>query len=221
MKFYKSFHFTFFLLLPIVLYSQEFNILDFSDNMIGTYMPLLFISELTRTNNYREAMIKNENRYYDVICINKNIVYSNLKFHDQFAISSNDVQLFHFDENNGTIELTDKNGYKYVKISGDINYYKAYRIYVNNYFFNILNKFQQNIIFKTDDGFIYNDKRWIINLDILNYPKDDNFMYFHEERDREYIGIKYSDNEIEFYTLEPDEDDYLANRNKEKILVIE
>jgi hypothetical protein len=203
-----------------VLYSQEFNVPDFSDNIIGTYMPVLFINEFERTSSYLEAMAINKNRYYDVICINKNIVYSNLRFHDQFAISPNDVKLFEFNENKEIIELTDKNGFKYIKISRDINYYRAYRIYVNNYFFNIINRFQQNIISKTDDGFIYNGKMWIINLDIFNYPKDDNFMYFYEKRNGEYLGIKYLGNKIEFYSLEPDEDDYLANRNKEKILVI-
>jgi hypothetical protein len=179
------------------------------------------LNEFERTNNYREAMAINKGRYYAVVCINKNIVYSNLNFHDQFAIAPNDVKLFNFNKKNGTIELTDKNGYKYVKISKDINYYRVYQIYVNNHFFNILNKFQQSTILKTDDGFIYNGKRWIINLDVLNYPKDDNFMFFYEKLNGEYIGIKYSGDNIKFYALEPDEDNFLASKNKEEILIIE
>jgi hypothetical protein len=148
------------------------------------------------------------------------MVYSNLRFHDQFAISPKDVKLFKFNESKEIIELTDKNGFKYIKISEDINYYRAYRIYVNDYFFTILNKFRQTMISKTDDGFIFNGKRWIINLDILNYPKDDNFMYFYEKMNGEYLGIKYLENKIEFYSLEPDEDDFLASRNKERLLII-
>jgi hypothetical protein len=202
-----------------IIYSQEFNVPDFPNDKMGTCAPVLFINELERTNNYREAMALNKNRYYDIICINKNIVYSNLNFHDQYAISPNDVRLFTFSKNNGKTVLIDKNGYKYIKISDNLNYYRAYGIYVNNHFFKILNNFHNNII-KTDDGFIYNGKKWIINLDLLNYPVDDNFMYYYEGRNGEYIGIQYIGNEIKFYNLEPDEDDFLASKNKDILLII-
>jgi hypothetical protein len=104
---------------------------------MGTYAPVLFINEFEKTNNYREAMAINKNRYYDVICINKNTVYSNFNFHDQYAISSSDVRLFTFGNNNGKMELTDKDGYVYIKISDDLNYYRVYGLYVNNHFFNM------------------------------------------------------------------------------------
>jgi hypothetical protein len=208
------------LILPVLIYSQNFNVPDFSNDKMGTYMPILFINEFNRTNNYREAMIINQNRYYDVICVNKNIVYSNLKFHDQFAIKPDDVKLFIFNVNNGIMELTDKNGYKYIKISEDLNYYSAYRKYINNHLINILTGFRQNIIAKTDDGFIYNGKRWILNLDILNYPQDDNFMYFFEQRNGEYIGIQYIRNEIRFYSFEAADDSFLAGKNKELLFRI-
>ena len=202
------------LFLSIMVYPQNFIVPDFSNEKIGTYMPVLFITEFARTNNYREAMLINQNNYY-VISINKNIVYSNNKFHDQFAIKPEDVKLFSFNERNGVMELMDKNGYKYMKISDNVNYYQVYRLYINNHFFNILNKFSQNVIVKTDDGFMYNNKKWIINLDILNYPQSNNFMYFYEKRNGEYIGIQYIRNEIQFYTLEPDEEIFLASKNKE------
>ena len=204
-------------IISVMIYSQSFNVHDFSDNKMGTYMPVLFINEFIRTNNYYEAMLINQNRYYDVLCINKNIVYSNLKFHDQYAIKPSDVNLFTFNENN---ELIDNNGYKYIKISDDLNYYRAYRLYLNNHFFVILNRINQNIILKTDDGFIFNEKRWILNLDILNYPQDDNFMYFYEQRNGEYIGIQYIGNELRFYNLEPDENRFLASKNKDLLFVL-
>jgi hypothetical protein len=218
---YNKIGFTIILLfLSATIYSQEFNVPDFSEDKIGTYMPIFFIDEFKKTNNYLEAMLINNDRYYDVICINKNIVYSNLKFHDQFAIMPDDVKLFTFSKNNGTTELTDKNGYKYIKISKDLDYYRTYEIYVNNHFLNLLNKFKQNVIVKTDNGFIFNKKRWIINLDVLNYPKDDNFMYFYEKRNGEYIGIQYINNEIRIYNLEPDNDTFLAQKNKNILLTI-
>jgi hypothetical protein len=220
MKLKKLIFFVILLFLSAMIYSQNFNVPDFSNDKIGTYMPILFINEFNRTNNYREAMIINQNRYYDVICINKNIVYSNLNFHDQFTIKPDDVKLFTFSENNGIIELIDRNGYKYIKISDDLNYYNACRIYINNHIFNILNKFHQNIIVKTDDGLLYNGKRWIINLDIQNYPKEDSFMYFYEQRNGEYIGIQYIRNEIRFYSLEPDDNNYLASKNKELLFIL-
>jgi hypothetical protein len=216
-KIYFSIALTF---LSVIIYSQEFNVPDFPSDKMGTYAPVLFINEFEKTNNYRESMAINKNRYYDVICINKNIVYSNLNFHDQYAIGPSDVRLFIFGKNNGKMELTDKDGYTYIKISNDLNYYRAYRSYVNNHFFKILNNFHNNIIIRTDDGFIYNGKRWIINLDVFNYPMDDNFMYYYEKRNGEYIGIQYTGNEIKFYNLEPDEDDFLASKNKNLLLII-
>lgn len=208
------------LFLSIMAYSQNFNVPDFSNDKIGTYMPILFINEFNKTNNYREAMSINKNRYYDVICINKNIVYTNLSFHDQGAIIADEVKLFIFNEKNGVKELTDKNGYKYIKISDDLDYYKAYRLYINNHFFNILKKYNQDIVIKTDDGFMYNNKKWILNLDVLNYPQNDNFMYFYERRNGEYIGVQYINNEIKFYSLEPDEEIFLASKNKELLFII-
>ena len=201
------------LFLSAMVYSQVFNVPDFSNDKMGTYMPILFIDEFERTNNYLKAMQINNNRYYDVICINKNIVYSNKEFHDQFAIRPDDVNLFAFFENNGIIGLTDKNSYRYIKISDDINYYRAYRMYVNNRFFNILSRYNQNIITKTDDGFIYNKEKWIINLDVFNYPGDDNFVFFHENRNGKYIGIQYIGNKVLFYDLE-------EGKNKEILLMI-
>jgi hypothetical protein len=206
--------------LSTLVFPQNFYVPDFQDEMMGTYMPAVFIGEFTRTNNYYLAMSINNSRYYDVICINKNIVYSNLSFHDQFAINADDVKLFTFTRNNGLLELTDKNGYRYIKISDDTNYYRAYRNYVNNHFFTILDRISQNIVKKTEDGFIFDERRWLINLDVYNYPRDDNFMYFNERRNGEYIGIQYNGNGIIFYDLEPDEDNRLAHKNKDILLRI-
>jgi hypothetical protein len=225
MKLNKVLFSALFLSLSALVYSQgytlpDFAVPDFPDDLLGTYMPILFMNEFERTNNYLEAMLINNNRYYDVICINKNIVYSNLKFHDQFAIKPNDVKSFTFNENDRVIELTDENGYKYIKISENQFYSRAYRTYINNQFFNILNEFHQNIIVKTDDGFIYNEKRWIIDLDIYFYPRDDNFMYYYEGRNGEFIGIQYINNEIIFYTPELDLEKSLASKNKDILLII-
>jgi hypothetical protein len=210
----------FLFLVPFLIFSQNnYNVPDFTEDKIGTYMPMIFIEKLTETNSYRLAMLVNE--CYDVICINKNIVYSNLKFHDQYAIVADKVKKFNIFEINGILELIDENGFKYIKISDNINYYMVYREYINNYFFRYLNRFNYSNLIKTDVGFIYNEKLWLINLDVLNYPKDDNFMYYYEKRNGEYIGIQCFEDLIILYELEPDEEDFLASKNKIEILRIQ
>ena len=209
-----------FILISKELYSQNFNVPDFQVEKIGTYVPLLFINEFIKSNNYKEAMQFNKQIYYDIIAINKNIVYSNLQFHDQFTIKPEIVKTFVFNNINGIYELIDNNGYKYVKISNDINYYRAFRIYVNNHFQNILNNFVQNVIIKTDEGFIYNEKMWIINLDVKNYPKNSNFMYFNQTRNGEKIGINIFGKILEFYKLEEDIETIYSNKEVELLLII-
>jgi len=208
------------LFVPFLIFSQNFNVPDFEDNKIGTYIPVPFIEELEKTNNYLQAMLINNNRYYDVICINKNIVYSNLLFHDQYAIRPDIAATFIFNDNNGKMELMDQNGFKYIKISENINYSRVFQLYVNNHFINILNRFNQSIIQYTENGFIFNGESWIININARLYPRNNcNFM-FYNSRNREYIGIHNNRNELIFYNLVQDENNYLAYKNNEVIITI-
>jgi hypothetical protein len=79
-------------------------------------------------------------------------------------------------------------------------------------------------IVSTEDGFIYDGKRWLLNLDVLNYPREDNnFMYFNENRNGESIGIHYFENEIILYKLEREDEDgyrFLEYKNNSIILRI-
>ena len=204
MKIFKVILFCICFLVTSSLYSQKnYYISDFPDNKIGTYMPIILINELNRSNSFRDAMLINNKRYYDVICINKNIVYSNLSFNDQYAIEANIVEKFTFYENNGIIELTDQNGFSYMKISEKINYYMAYRKYLTNYYFSKIN-INQNILLN-ENGFMHNEEQWIVNLSIRNYPEKINIMFFKEDRSGKSIGIQYRENELEFYELVKDD----------------
>jgi len=208
------------LFIPFTIFSQSFNVPDFDNNKIGTYIPVLFIEELEKTNNYLQAMLINNDRYYDIISINKNIVYSNLLFHDQYAISPDIVTLFIFNENNGIMELIDQNGFKYIKISENINYSRVFQLYVNNIFINILNRFNQNIIQCTENGFIFNNGNWTLNINARLYPRNNCNFIFYNNTNREYIGIHYFRNELIIYKLIPDDDNFLAYKNNEIVIII-
>jgi hypothetical protein len=192
------------LFVSIIASSQDNNITPIvSDEPTGVYIPVQFINELKRTNNYYEA-----NRINGYYCINVQhdiIIGHYFDYHD--IISPHDII---FNNNNCQAELIDKNGYKYIRISKDFDHYRAYLDYVTNHLFSIIydvNKYslhRMNLA-KMEEGFFFNEKRWRLAF----YAETDcNYVYFHynwnlgREIEYECIGIKYIENEIIFYNLE-------------------
>jgi hypothetical protein len=113
-----------------------------NDEFIGVYLPDEYIDSLKKTKNHSLSMHLNDReRYHDVLSVNKNIIYSNLKWHDQGAVYATEVKLFQFTKNGEEVIIIDNNGYTYKKIGNDPNnYYNIVRTFVGNIVFeNLVN----------------------------------------------------------------------------------
>jgi hypothetical protein len=208
MKINKTVFSIVFLLLSIMTYSQNSYINhEFSNDITGVYVPILFIDELKRTNSYNEAISINSGEYYDFINIrNNSIMGGDVGFHS-FIIDNE--KIIHINNN----EITDDKGYKYIKISEDSNYMRAFRELINNHFLYFIyrnNLLLRHRILKTERGFIYGNNIYNIVLNNRDVFFDDlDYIYVERSlndydnfRNYKYIGIKFIKDNIIFYYLE-------------------
>jgi len=90
------------------------------DDFIGIYLPVEYIKALEQTKNHSIAMHRNDKRqYHDILIVNKNIIRSDSKFHDSYAIKADEGKSYRFIRNGNDREIIDNNGYSYSKIAND------------------------------------------------------------------------------------------------------
>jgi len=90
------------------------------DDFIGVYLPVEYITVLEETKNHSLAMHRNDSHHYhDVLIVNKNIIYSNLKWHDGYAIKADEGKIYQFIRNGNDRIIIDGNGYSYTRIGND------------------------------------------------------------------------------------------------------
>jgi len=90
------------------------------DDFIGVYLPVEYIAALEETKNHSVAMHRNDNRrYHDVLIVNKNIIYSDVKWHDSYAIKADEGKMFQFVRSGNDRTIIDNNGYSYSRIGDD------------------------------------------------------------------------------------------------------
>ena len=103
----------------------------------GTYIPLAMYEAVEETKSYSEGIaLTSSKEYYTVLCVTENKILSDLKFHDAFQLSKDEID-FSFSSKNGKRFLTDNNtGIEYIKISDSTDYNAAY----NDFLFNTVMK---------------------------------------------------------------------------------
>ena len=90
------------------------------DDFIGVYLPAEYIKALEETKNHSIAMHRNDKRqYHDILIVNKNIIRSDSKFHDSYAIKADEVKSYRFIRNGNDRIIFDNNGYSYSRIGND------------------------------------------------------------------------------------------------------
>jgi hypothetical protein len=106
------------------LFAQEIDRKYYLDNIdddfIGVYLPVEYIKALKETKNHSIAMHRNNKRqYHDILIVYKNIIRSNSKFHDSYAVEADEGKLYRFTRNGNERTIIDNNGYSYSRISND------------------------------------------------------------------------------------------------------
>jgi hypothetical protein len=199
-----------FLLLTINLavYGQvdnNFYISDIADEYLGVYLPIEYINSINLSRNHSTSMnLNRENKYRDILIVHKNIIYSNLKYHDGYAIPANEINYYSFYENDrGEQIISDNHNYLYKKISSNIdNYSKT----VENFIGKIILVDLCNII----DGIEFNDdfiilpflqyQNYKIELDEVFIEKGANLILVNRSND-EWIYLVIDNDEYIFYQM--------------------
>ena len=171
-----------------------------SENMEqGTYIPFAMYEAVEETKSYSEG-IASSKEYYTVLCVSENKILSDLKFHDAFQLSKDEID-FSFSSKNGKRFLTDNNtGIEYIKISDSTDYNAAYNDFLLNTVMKALAKENPKISIK-NSVITFDGKEWKIDKDQWHYS-DDFQIILYSESSKEYVG--FVDNKA--YSLKDSED---------------
>jgi hypothetical protein len=199
------------------------------------FLPDGYINSLINTKNHSLSMHL-KNKAHDVLAVKENAVYSNLKWHDQYAIEASEGELFEFIKKEDQKIIIDNNGYSYKKIGSDPNYY--YSIAETFTAEIVLSELiKQRIITILSNGrvlipflYFYTDEdTFSINLDDMFFEKDLNLLLISDNRDNHfYLGIVIDGSDYYFYRLGRDSGDiyersdiiYCCNLNEDKNVLI-
>ena len=160
----------------------------------GTYLPEKYIEALKEYKIHIKALLKNENTYYDILCITKyngrDTIFSNLDFHDQFAID--EIEFRHNWKNKDSKIITDKKNNKYIKISDGTHYYDEISKFISKEIFSKKKYKNKNHVLEVLDtgNILFNNNEYCINLDYLFRNEKYDEFYFKQDKEVKYILIK-------------------------------
>jgi hypothetical protein len=124
------------------------------EQYLGVYLPTEYIRAIELTKNHSFSLnLNKENSYHDVLIVMEHIIYSDLRFCDQYAILSNEIKGYKFFVNsNFEILIQDTNGELYKKISGNTeNYYGIISYYIGRIILEKLNVKRFGLVFSEND----------------------------------------------------------------------
>lgn len=154
----------------------------------GTYIPLAMYETVEATKSYSEGIaLTSSKEYYTVLCVTGNEILSDLKFHDAFQLSKDEID-FSFSSKNGERFLTDNNtGIEYIKISDSTDYNAAYNDFLFNTVMKALAKENPNISIK-NSVITFDGKEWKIDKDQWHYSNGLQIILY-SESSKEYVGF--------------------------------
>ena len=154
----------------------------------GTYIPLAMYETVEATKSYSEGIaLTSSKEYYTVLCVTGTEILSDLKFHDAFQLSKDEID-FSFSSKNGKRYLTDnKTGIEYIKISDSTDYNAAYNDFLLQTVMKSLAKENPNISIK-NSIIIFDGKEWKIDKDQWHYS-DDFQIILYSESSKEFVGF--------------------------------
>ncbi|GHU94326.1 hypothetical protein FACS189479_06930 [Spirochaetia bacterium] len=194
--------------------SQEYYLNNIEDDFIGVYLPIEYINSLVKTKNHSISMhLNNSEKYHDVLAVNKNIIYSNLKWHDQYAIQSNEGNLYTYMKIENDNIIVDNNENSYKKIGDDPSQYSSIvRNYVGNIIFNDVVEKKIGVYISDREiviPFLYfftGVDNYEIILDDMFYEKGSSILLYNRQRDVMVYLVINGTNYL-FYDMKEDNDD--------------
>jgi hypothetical protein len=194
--------------------NSEYSVEISSDDFMGVYLPYEYINSLMSTRNHSISIHSYSSKIRDVLAVTEDMIYSNDKWHDQYAIRAAEGDLFKYFSNREETIIIDNNGYTYRKIGDNPrNYYGIADTFVAETVLSEL--LSQKIGISISDGiavipFLYfftgEDTFWV-NLDDLFFEKGLNLLFVCANEDNQfYMGLLIEDNDYYFYSLKRNDD---------------
>ena len=157
--------------------SDEYKLTNINEEYIGTYIPVDLELRLYQSKKFYESLYASrkyeKTKPHDVLYLQKTICYSDLGFHDGYAIKNKEFINYKFIADNDVIFCIDNNGYLYRKISNAEYGYEDYVEYVMKI---ILSNYQNSSEIKINGYFLnINGKEYNISKDmkLLSYLRDE------------------------------------------------
>lgn len=174
--------------------SDEYKLTNINEEYIGTYIPVDLELRLYQSKMFYKSLYASrkygKTQPHDVLYLQKNICYSDLGFHDGYAIKNKEFINYKFIADNDVIFCIDNNGYLYRKISNAeygyedyaeyvmkiilSNYRNSSEIKINGYFLNINGKEYEITLdgnfFDTENAaiWLFSDKHYVLEKNGIN-----------------------------------------------------
>ncbi len=184
----------------------------------GTYLPEEYLKEMSEKESHSKAInIRKVNKYHDVLFITENIVYSDVRFHDQYAIPADQVNKFQYRKENNDYLIIDDKGNTYLRIDNSKeSYLRAVQEYVLMQLFNILfSKIADTNISLDGNAIIVNKNKYEIIIDTTFLPID-NIVCVRNRSEKKLYAVQKLEEEILFVELV--KGDNIGYINSDKIL---
>ena len=195
--------------------SDEFELNNIKDEYIGTYIPVDLELRLYQLKKFYEALYASRkygtSQPHDVLYLQKKICYSNLGFHDGYAIQTKDFKNYKFLTGKGGTFCIDNNGYLYRKISNAEYGYSDYIEYVMKIIFS---NFENSAEIKIkNNNLTINDKEYKVNLDGLFFDTSNAAIWLFSDR---YYVLEKNNFDGELYTCK--ENEFKEERTKDILI---
>jgi len=193
----------------ILLCKPVFSIIDYhveikDSNYWGTYLPENYIENLLRLRSHGMALIINARQeYHDVLFVTPNEVYSDVGFHDQYAIPNEQIKKYKFIPMDGKYCIIDDKNHQYIKIGADDKTYSvAVKEYVLLKLYDLsISKIKKEVICTDGIFLIIDNDYYEILLDMMFLPVD-NIMCVRNRTEKKIYGLKENGGNILVIELE-------------------
>ena len=164
--------------------SDEYKLTNINEEYIGTYIPVDLELRLYQSKKFYKSLYASrkygKTKPHDVLYLQKNICYSDLGFHDGYAITNKEFINYKFIADNDVIFCIDNNGYLYRKISNSEYGYEDYAEYVMKI---ILSNYQNSSEIKINGYFLnINRKEYKITLDGIFFDTENAAIWLFSDK---------------------------------------
>ena len=198
---------------------SEFYLGVIGAEFFGVFLPVEYITALKNTRNHSLSMHRNNRGSHDVphdvLAVFSNRIFSNLRFHDRYAIRASEGNLFQFVIEDGEQKIIDNNEYLYKKIGADPN---NYHNIVRSFAASIIleNLLAKQIRISTDNGRLYipqlkditGEDTFLINLSDMFFERGLNLLLMSTNPDNRFnVALIIDGSNYYFYRIESSWDD--------------